>query len=122
VWAVDADQEKQARTVVGPNAKRLTAPVRAAAESDDLRNLKSDAALMLLPLTRAQRVRANGLAGAGTALEGTALTPRQARLASQITATLRERAKGFEGLQYPADARDLGAYEDDLRARLDPQR
>jgi hypothetical protein len=122
VWATDADQEKQARTIVGENVKRLTSAVRAAAASDDLRSLKADAALLSLPLTRGQRVRLNGLVLTDGNIVGSALTPRQAQLANQVKATLRDQPKALEGLEFPADPRNLGAYEDELRARLAPRR
>jgi hypothetical protein len=118
VWAADADQEKQARTIVGENVKRLTSALRAAPASDDLRSLKADATFLALPLTRGQRVRLNGLLLNDGMIVGTALTPRQAQLGNQTKAALRERPKVLEGLDFPADPHDLGAYEDELRARV----
>jgi hypothetical protein len=118
VWAVDAEQEKEASVLASGRVKRLSGSVKVAAESHDLRTLKTQPALMLLPLTRAQRVRANALLDAGEKLEGRALTPRQTALAGRIERALQDRPATLEGLAFPADAHELGAYEDELQARL----
>ncbi len=121
VWAVDADQEKQANAIANGNVKHLSSPVRPAPDSDDLRSLKPDTLLMSLPLTRAQRVRANGLRRAGEELEGKAITHRQVVLAAYVKGAMGGRPEVLEGLEYPSDARKLAEYEDQLRARIGQQ-
>ncbi|MCY2959574.1 MAG: hypothetical protein NTY35_05350 [Planctomycetota bacterium] len=97
-------------------ARVLDGDVRPAGPGDDLRRLKAARDYDLLPLTRAQAVRANAeLAASGSVRAGT-LTPRQEELRRRIAAADSGR---FAGLVRPEAALDLARHEAEVRARLD---
>lgn len=96
-------------------ARLLDGDVRAAGPSDDLRRLRGERALDLLPLSRAQAVRANGELATSASLRAGTLSPRQEDLRRRIAAADPAR---LAGLARPASAADLARHEDELLRRL----
>jgi hypothetical protein len=100
-------------------ARTLAGEVRAAAATDDLRRLAEVRELDLLPLTRTQALRVNAELAVGAALRPGLLSPAQEALRRELLAAPAER---FEGLRRPQQQPDLGAYQAELRRRLDSGR
>lgn len=98
-------------------ARVLAGEVRAAGADDDLRRLRRSRDVDLLPLARAQAVRANGELATGGTLRAGTLSPRQEELRRRIAAV---DPQVLVGLARPAEAGQLERYEAELRRRLGP--
>lgn len=115
VWIENAADLEAARALVGDRAKRFDGTTRAAHAEDDLRHIHG--ALMLVPMTRVQALRVNGALAKQQSFDDV-LSPRQRALRTSVESALAAKPALFAGLSRPDDSAKLGAYEDELRARL----